>query len=120
MKNSTALCAWPWNANSPCLNPWLALALAVTSFVSETLYGATTFGPAITFNVGWQVCYMLGLSDGTMTSVAVELTVMEIMSAALQIVILRRSIDVWLSAAIAVPLCIFTAVGQAISHLGLP
>eukprot|EP00662_Eupelagonemidae_sp_cell21_P054449 gene54449-44993_t len=49
--------------------------MALISFVSEGLYGATSFGPAITFNVGWQVCYLLGLSDGTLTSVAVDMTV---------------------------------------------
>eukprot|EP00662_Eupelagonemidae_sp_cell21_P028823 gene28823-23320_t len=63
---------WPWGGLG--LDPWLTLAMALISFVSEGLYGATSFGPAITFNVGWQVCYLLGLSDGTLTSVAVDMT----------------------------------------------
>eukprot|EP01047_Picozoa_sp_COSAG01_P089507 COSAG01_NODE_21593_length_894_cov_2.238994_1_plen_83_part_10 len=42
----------------------LTLAMALISLLSEGLYGATSFGPAITFNVGWQVLYMIGLADG--------------------------------------------------------
>ena len=66
---------WPWPWGALGLNPWLTLAMATISFVSEGLYGATSFGPAITFNVGWQLCYMLGLSDGTLTTVAINMTV---------------------------------------------
>eukprot|EP01047_Picozoa_sp_COSAG01_P076056 COSAG01_NODE_13232_length_1616_cov_2.297297_2_plen_198_part_00 len=47
----------------------LTLAMALISLLSEGLYGATSFGPAITFNVGWQVLYMIGLADGTLTTV---------------------------------------------------
>ena len=47
--------------------------MALISFCSETLYGATSFGPAITFNVGWQICFLLHLCDGTLTSVAVNM-----------------------------------------------
>lgn len=74
--------------------------------------GATSFGPAITFNVGWQLCYMLGLSDGTLTKVAIDMTVMEIASATLQIVLLRKSVDLWLAAAISIPCIVCTYIGQ--------
>eukprot|EP01043_Picozoa_sp_COSAG02_P010796 COSAG02_NODE_388_length_23287_cov_109.067017_2_plen_211_part_00 len=74
--------------------------------------GATSFGPAITFNVGWQLCYMLGLSDGTLTTVAINMTVMEIASACLQIVLLRSSVDPWLAAAVSLPCIVCTYIGQ--------
>ena len=74
--------------------------------------GATSFGPAITFNVGWQLCYMLGLSDGTLTAVAINMTVMEIASASLQIILLQKSIDPWLAAAVSLPCIVCTYVGQ--------
>ena len=74
--------------------------------------GATSFGPAITFNVGWQVCYMLGLSDGTLTSVARDMTVMESASAALQILLLRKLVDPRLALAISLPCVITTYLGQ--------
>lgn len=55
---------------------------------------------------------MLGLSDGTLTTVAINMTVMEIASASLQIVLLRKSIDPWLAAAISLPCIVCTYIGQ--------
>lgn len=86
--------------------------MALTSFCAEGLYGATSFGTAITFNVGWQLCYMLGLADGTLSSLAINLTIMETMSSALQVVWLRRHVDPRLVAAVAIPSCITVAIGQ--------
>ena len=103
---------WPWPWGALGLNPWLTLAMALISFISEGLYGATSFGPAITFNVGWQLCFMLGLSDGTLTSVAIDMTVMETCSAALQIILLRKQIDPWLALAISLPCVVCTYIGQ--------
>ena len=92
----------------------LALAMALISFCSETLYGATSFGPAITFNVGWQICFLLHLCDGTLTSVAVNMMKMELCVACLQITCLRRKVDPWLALAISLPCCSFMALGQAL------
>eukprot|EP01045_Picozoa_sp_COSAG04_P017835 COSAG04_NODE_1607_length_6175_cov_6.046906_2_plen_307_part_00 len=103
---------WPWPWGALGLNPFLTLALSLLSMLSEGLYGATSFGPAITFNVGWQVCYMLGLSDGTLTSVARDMTVMESASAALQILLLRKLVDPRLALAISLPCVITTYLGQ--------
>ena len=86
--------------------------MSITSLLSEGLYGATTFGPAITFNVGWQICYLLGLADGTLSQVTLHLTIMETASALLQCGLLRRQIDVRLALVQAVPLCSLIAVGQ--------
>jgi uncharacterized membrane protein YfcA len=93
-------------------DPGLLLALGLSAFISEALYGATCFGPAITFNVGWQVCHMLGLSDGTLSTAAVELTIYETTSAALQALFLRRHICPHFVAVISIPLCGFTVLGQ--------
>jgi hypothetical protein len=84
--------------------------MGLTSWASECLYGATSFGPAITFNIGWQLCYMLGLSNGTITDVSVNMCVMETASAATQIVLLWRFIDWRLVAAMTLPTCVFMAV----------
>ena len=96
----------------PGLDPWLVVAMSITSLLSEGLYGATTFGPAITFNVGWQICYLLGLADGTLSQVTLHLTIMETASALLQCVLLRRQIDVRLALVQAMPLCSLAAIGQ--------
>lgn len=90
----------------------LALAMALVSATSEGMYGATTFGPAITFNVGWQVCFLLGISDGSLTNMAAALTVCEIASASMQVVWLWRHIDWWLVVAMSAPCCGFLAAGQ--------
>ena len=92
----------------------LALAMGLVSLCSETLYGATSFGPAITFNVGWQICFLLHLSDGTLTSVTINMMKMEVVVACLQIVLLRRLIDPWLALAISVPCCACMALGQTL------
>ena len=55
---------------------------------------------------------MLGLSDGTLTTVAINMTVMEIASASLQIILLRKCIDPWLAVAISVPCIVCTYIGQ--------
>lgn len=55
---------------------------------------------------------MLGLSDGTLTTVAINMTVMEIASASLQIILLRRCIDPWLAVAISLPCIVCTYIGQ--------
>eukprot|EP01044_Picomonas_judraskeda_P045757 COSAG03_NODE_25208_length_267_cov_0.613095_1_plen_89_part_11 len=55
---------------------------------------------------------MLGLSDGTLTAVAINMTVMEIASASLQIILLQKSIDPWLAAAVSLPCIVCTYVGQ--------
>jgi hypothetical protein len=107
-----AAAQWPWPWGALGLDPWLTLAMALISFASEGLYGATSFGPAITFNVGWQLCYMLGLSDGTLTTVAVDMTVMEMASASLQIILLRKQVDPWLAAAVSLPCVVCTYIGQ--------
>ena len=88
------------------------VAVRLTLAVGCAADGATSFGPAITFNVGWQVCYMLGLSDGTLTSVARDMTVMESASAALQILLLRKLVDPRLALAISLPCVITTYLGQ--------
>jgi hypothetical protein len=31
----------------------LCVAMALTSLLAEFFYGLTSFGPAITFNIGW-------------------------------------------------------------------
>ena len=90
----------------------LALSLGLISLVSEGFYGATTFGPAISFNIGWQICYLFGLGDGTLPSIAENLTIMETFSAILQIVVMWEHVDPWLSFAISAPVCIFTGLGQ--------
>lgn len=95
------------------VSPYLYVALGVTSLISEGLYGATSFGPAITFNIAWQVCHMVGLSDGTLSEAAVNLTFLETCSSALQILLLRKWISPSLALAISVPCCVFTALGQA-------
>lgn len=46
--------------------PGLAVALAATSFTSELVFAVTSFGPAVVLNVGWQICFMLHLGNGTM------------------------------------------------------
>lgn len=126
---------WPWGVLG--LDPYLTLGMALVSFTSESLYGATSFGPAITFNVGWQICYMLGLNDGTLTTVsrrrcrcgvswcwrrlsaalsgcqvAVHMTVMEICSASLQCWLLFKQVDFWLLLATSIPCCTCIAIGQ--------
>jgi uncharacterized membrane protein YfcA len=104
---------WPWPWDQPgSVSPQLTLGMALVCLVSELLYGATSFGPAITFNCGWQIMYMLGLGDGTLTTVAIHMTVMEIFSAGLQVILLRKLIDPWLLVAIAVPTCFWIYVGQ--------
>lgn len=90
----------------------LCLGMGITSFFSEGMYAATTFGPAITFNVGWQICYMLGLSDGRLSEVALNLTFVEIASSAVQVVLLRRIVSLPLVLACAVPGCGFLLLGQ--------
>ena len=47
-------------------HPGLAVALAATSFMSELVFAVTSFGPAVVLNVGWQICFMLQLGNGTM------------------------------------------------------
>jgi hypothetical protein len=90
----------------------ICVALGLLSFLAEGLYGASSFGPSITFNVGWQVCYLMGLGDGSMTQVAAHLTIMEASSAALQTFHLWDSIDWPLVVARSVPCCTFIALGQ--------
>ena len=94
------------------MGPLLCLGMGLTSVFSEGLYAATTFGPAITFNIGWQICYMLGLSDGRLTEVALNMAYAEVCSGALQVVLLRRSISLPLVAAIVIPGCGFLVFGQ--------
>ena len=98
----------------PCvvMDPLLCLGMGLTSVFSEGMYAATTFGPAITFNIGWQICYMLGLSDGRLTEVALNMAYAEVCSGALQVVLLRRSISLPLVAAIVIPGCGFLVFGQ--------
>eukprot|EP01052_Picozoa_sp_SAG31_P059081 SAG31_NODE_18414_length_637_cov_1.040892_1_plen_125_part_00 len=86
--------------------------MGLTSFASEALYGATSFGPAITFNIGWQLCYMVGISDGTITQVSVDMCVMETASALAQMYILHKFIDVKLAVAMVVPTCAFISIGS--------
>ena len=94
------------------MDPLLCLGMGLTSIFSEGLYAATTFGPAITFNIGWQICYMLGLSDGRLTEVALNMAYAEVCSGALQVVLLRRSVSLPLVAAIVIPGCGFLVFGQ--------
>ena len=94
------------------MGPLLCLGMGLTSIFSEGLYAATTFGPAITFNIGWQICYMLGLSDGRLTEVALNMAYAEVCSGALQVVLLRRSVSLPLVAAIVIPGCGFLVFGQ--------
>ena len=94
------------------MDPLLCLGMGLTSIFSEGLYAATTFGPAITFNIGWQICYMLGLSDGRLTEVALNMAYAEVCSGALQVVLLRRSVSLPLVVAVVVPGCGFLVLGQ--------
>ena len=104
---------WPWPWDQPgMVSPELCLGMAVICILSEALYGATSFGPAITFNCGWQILYLMGIGDGTLTTVAIHMTVMETFSAALQCLLLRKLADPWLLLATSGPCCVCIFIGQ--------
>ena len=65
--------------SAPPVSPGLVVMLTFTSMIAEFLYSLTSFGPAITFNVGWQACYLLGLSDGSLRGSTVNYTAMALM-----------------------------------------
>jgi hypothetical protein len=89
----------------------LSVGMTFISFLAEFFYGLTSFGPAITFNIGWQILFVLGLSDGSLTSVTVNLMVMELFSASIQLAHLWKFYDVRFAIANVVPTLICTAVG---------
>jgi len=105
---------WPWPWGPLGLDPWVSLATGIISFFAEGLYGATSFGPAILWNIGWQICYMMKLGDGTLTTLAVDMTVMEVTSSLVQIILLWKNIDWMLACAICLPCGLFTAIGQVL------
>lgn len=70
-----------------------AVSVGVTAFLAEALYGMTTFGTAITFQVGWAISYMLGVGDGEVAGAVVNLAVAELFMASVQAVHLRRHIS---------------------------
>jgi uncharacterized membrane protein YfcA len=89
----------------------LTLGMTFISMLAEFFYGLTSFGPAITFNIGWQILFVLGLSDGSLTSVTVNLMVMELFSASIQLAHLWKYYDIRFSLANVVPTLVCTALG---------
>ena len=89
----------------------LAVAMSLISLLAEFFYGLTSFGPAITFNIGWQMCYVMDLSDGGLTNVTKNLMVMELFSASIQLTHLWRFADFRFALANVAPTLLFTAVG---------
>ena len=55
----------------------LTSGLAVTAFIAELLFGLTTFGAGITFNVAIHLLSLLGLVDGTSKSAVLALALPE-------------------------------------------
>lgn len=104
--------------NTSCVAPGpqtapagLTAGMTFISMLAEFFYGLTSFGPAITFNIGWQILFVLGLSDGSLTSVTVNLMVMELFSASIQLAHLWKYYDVRFSLANVVPTLVCTAIG---------
>ena len=89
----------------------LAVAMSLISLLAEFFYGLTSFGPAITFNIGWQMCYVMDLSDGGLTNVTKNLMVMELFSASIQLTHLWRFADFRFALANVAPTLLFTAIG---------
>ena len=75
--------------------PSLALTLGVslTAFVAELFWGLTTFGVAITFHVGFHLCHLAGLMQGTVREVVLGLALPDVAVALVQSVRLRRGVD---------------------------
>jgi hypothetical protein len=71
----------------------LTSGLAVTAFIAELLFGLTTFGAGITFNVAIHLLSLLGLVDGTSKSAVLALALPE----AVVGVVTRRAKDIPLS-----------------------
>ena len=69
----------------------LTAAIASTAFVAEALYGLTTFGGGITFNVSIHLQHLVGLSDGTIKSAILALALPEFCVSCVQCFFLWRA-----------------------------
>lgn len=89
----------------------LSVGMTFVAILAEFFYALTSFGPAITFNIGWQMLFAAGLSDGSLTSVTVNLAVMELFSASVQLTWLWQQFDARFALANVAPTLIFTIIG---------
>ena len=76
----------------------LTSGLAVTAFIAELLFGLTTFGAGITFNVAIHLLSLLGLVDGTSKSAVLALALPEAVVGVVQAALFFRGLNVGLLA----------------------
>mmetsp|Transcript_18260 Transcript_18260/g.55061 ORF Transcript_18260/g.55061 Transcript_18260/m.55061 type:complete len:390 (+) Transcript_18260:256-1425(+) len=79
----------------------LALGVVLTSFVAEFVYGLVSFGPAITFHVGFHMLHLLGLTAGTVADAVGALVFPEFAMGFTQTLLLYRgaSLQLYLAGA---------------------
>ena len=90
----------------------LIVGMAIVAFISEANFAATTFGTAITLNIGWQVLYINGISDGRVSTLALQLMCMEGCVSLAQAFVLRRWLCSRFAIVLAVPVIVTLYVGQ--------
>jgi hypothetical protein len=93
-------------------HPGLAAGMALTSFASEANFAATSFGVAITFNIGWQVLYLMGVGDGSISTLALDMSCMEVFVSIVQAIVLRKWLCSRFALALSGPVCLGLYVGQ--------
>lgn len=73
----------------------LTFSMGITAYFAELMYGMTSFGVAICFQMGWQISHLCGVGDGEVQSAVLNLSVVEIFTGAVQVALLSGRID-WL------------------------
>lgn len=74
----------------------LTIGIAVTAFAAEFLFGLSSFGPAITFHVGFHLMHLAGLTDGTIADAITGMVFPEMAVAIVQALLLFRGASGWL------------------------
>ena len=74
----------------------LTAAVAITAFIAEVIYGCTTFGAGVTFNISVHISHLLNIGNGSVKTAVLALSVPEFAVGVVQSILYGRQCNVLL------------------------
>ncbi|CAE8717741.1 unnamed protein product [Polarella glacialis] len=103
----------------PCDGPVLAAVSFASAILAEFAGAALGFGPAILYEISWQLCAVAGISDGQIESAIWNIIVAEALCSFTQLILLRKHFRLRLFVLFNLPMVLMLPVGtQLLGRFG--
>merc|ERR1719491_72389 len=94
-----------------CYGVLLVTASFITALLAEFAGAALGFGPAILYEVSWEVCAIIGISSGDLRTAVSNLCLFEAPCAVVQLLLLRHHFRARLGVLLNVPMALGVPIG---------